>query len=118
MNTSTIDTHVLDHLSGGGAAGLRVELERVETEGWVRIGVGHTDNEGRERSLTPGGVPPGTYRLVFAAGEYFAPFGHDTFFPRIVVEFAIPAEMPGERGRNYHVPLLVTPNWYSTYLGV
>ncbi len=115
MTNATIDTHVLDHLSGGGAAGMRVVLERRETGGWAEIGAGTTDEGGRERTLTPGGVGAGEYRLVFAVGDYYAPRNHDTFFPRVVIEFAI-AE--GGAGRNYHVPLLVTPNWYSTYLGV
>jgi len=115
MTNATIDTHVLDHLSGGGAIGMRVELERRDPGGWTGIGSGVTDADGRERALTPEGVGPGAYRLVFAVGDYYAPRNHDTFFPRVVIEFAI---ADGGPDRNYHVPLLVTPNWYSTYLGV
>ena len=115
MPSATIDTHVLDHLAGGGAVGMRVALERRDGENWHPVGAGITDAEGRERSLAPAGVDAGAYRLVFAVGDYYAPTGRDTFFPTVVIEFAIPAD---SAARNYHVPLLVTPNWYSTYLGV
>jgi 5-hydroxyisourate hydrolase len=60
-----------------------------------------TDGDGRIRELT--GVEPGTYRIVFHADS--------PFFKRVEAEIQI------EAGRDYHVPLLLSPYACAIYRG-
>lgn len=100
-----VTTHVLDTASGSPAAGVGVRLERAD--GTV-VAEGRTDDDGRVREL--GSPQPGEHRLVFATGEWFASAGRETFWPEVVVTFAL-----GEG--HHHVPLLLSPYAYSTYRG-
>jgi 5-hydroxyisourate hydrolase len=102
---STVTTHVLDAALGRPAAGVAVRLER--TDGAV-VAEARTDDDGRVREL--GQQQPGTHRLVFATGEWFAAAGRETFYPEVVVTFTL-----GEG--HHHVPLLLSPFAYSTYRG-
>ena len=60
---ATVSTHVLDVAEGKPAAGVRVTLGTRTLA---------TDAAGRIADLTDGGVNPGTYRLLFEVGPYFA----------------------------------------------
>ena len=60
-----------------------------------------TDDDGRIRQLAD--VAPGTYRLVFHPDS--------PFFRRVEVEVVI------EAGRDYHVPLLLSPYACAIYRG-
>ena len=111
---SGITTHVLDTSLGRPAAGVLITLERSENaDAWVTVGSGMTDHDGRLTTLlgdTP--LSPGTYRITFDIGGYFARTGTPTFFPSVSITFEI---RDGEQ--HYHVPLLVSPFGYSTYRG-
>ena len=112
---SAITTHVLDTALGRPAAGIAVALERRAEDGrWDHVGRGHTDNEGRLRTLYPPNQPlqPGVYRLTFDTQKYFDTDDIDTFYPEVIVVFETAA---GES--HYHVPLLLSPFGYSTYRG-
>jgi 5-hydroxyisourate hydrolase len=103
----SVSTHVLDAVSGRPAAGIEVGL-------WVgaeRIGEGITDADGRCR-LTGEATSAGPHRLVFATGPWFAGQGRDTFWPEVVLTFAV-----NEPAEHHHVPLLLSPYAYSTYRG-
>ncbi|HYH32721.1 MAG TPA: hydroxyisourate hydrolase [Pseudonocardia sp.] len=104
----TLSTHVLDAGRGLPAAGVPVALSRRDAEGWRRIGEGVTDADGRCRSLAPGALEPGAYRLAFDTGAYLP----DGFYPEVAVAFRVT-----DPGRHHHVPLLLSPYSYSTYLG-
>ncbi|SLH60113.1 hydroxyisourate hydrolase [Mycobacteroides abscessus subsp. abscessus] len=56
-------------------------------------------------------MSPGTYRLVFDTGAYFAAQGTPTFYPEVAITFAVTEE------RHHHVPLLLSPFAFSTYRG-
>jgi 5-hydroxyisourate hydrolase len=65
-----ITTHVLDTAAGRPATGVPVELERAAQESvfggateWQLVGSGLTDNDGRQRELTPVG-PVGPARTA------------------------------------------------------
>ena len=108
-----ITTHVLDTALGRPAAGVPITLELADGAGWLSVGVGHTDGDGRLRTLTPAGpLATGTYRLRFDTGAYFANLQIDAFFPIVEIQFAV-----GNAGSHYHVPLLLSPYGYSTYRG-
>ena len=112
---SAITTHVLDTAKGRPAAGVPVVLEQRTGDGqWTRIGKGATDADGRLRTLLPDGAPlaVGVYRLVFDTRRYFDAQSTRTLYPSIVIVFETAT---GES--HYHVPLLLSPNGYTTYRG-
>jgi hydroxyisourate hydrolase len=106
----SLSTHVLDTARGEPAAGVPVRLDHHDGAGWVAVAAGYTDLDGRLRDWLPDGHPrAGRYRLVFDTGAYL---GAAAFFPAVAVEFAVT-----EPERHHHVPLLLSPFGYSTYLG-
>lgn len=112
---SGITTHVLDTARGRPAAGVPIRLERRREDGggFVALGQGATDQDGRLRTLLPPGAPPpGCYRLTFDTDSYFRSQGIAAFYPEVSVVFLV---APGEA--HYHVPLLLSPYGYSTYRG-
>jgi 5-hydroxyisourate hydrolase len=111
--TSPITTHVLDTSRGQPGAGIAVVLEREGAHGFVRVGHGDTDADGRLRTLMPPGpMTAGKYRLTFDVGTYFGRQNVTTFFGDITITFLV-----NDPAAHYHVPLLVSPFGYSTYRG-
>src|SRR5271169_2507385 len=104
---STVTTHVLDTSLGQPAAGVPVRLEHVT--GGEPIAEASTDGDGRVRELGPDGLQPGTYRVVFDTGAYFARSGQRTFYPEVMVSFVV-----DHADGHYHVPLVLSPFAYST----
>lgn len=110
---SAITTHVLDTSRGCPAAGLRVELQARSGAEWKSLGIGVTDANGRCATLMGDAKPqPGGYRLLFDAGTYFKQHQTETFYSEIPIVFEI-----ARPEAHYHVPLLISPFGYSTYLG-
>jgi 5-hydroxyisourate hydrolase len=103
----SVSTHVLDAVLGRPASGMRVQL--LDDDGVVAEGV--TDADGRCR-LTEEATAAGPHRLVFGAGTWFAGQQRETFWPEVVLTFAV--RDPSE---HHHVPLLLSPFAYSTYRG-
>ena len=69
------------------------------------------DRDGRCR-LTEEATALGPHRLVFATGPWFTEQGRETFWPEVVLTFAV-----REPAEHHHVPLLLSPFAYSTYRG-
>jgi hydroxyisourate hydrolase len=114
-----LTTHVLDTARGRPAAGMRVELSRLDPASGERqeIKAVRTNENGRTDAplLEAGELTSGVYELVFDVGEYFdgAPDIPDPpFLDRVPVRFGI-----AEPSTHYHVPLLASPWSYSTYRG-
>ena len=103
----SVSTHVLDSVTGRPADGVAVAL----WAGDELLAEGATDADGRCR-LVDGETAVGTHRLVLATGEWSAARGRDTFYPEVVLTFAV-----REPGAHHHVPLLLAPFGYSTYRG-
>ena len=114
-----LSTHVLDTHSGKPAAGVAVELIELSELGASRVVTrAITNSDGRTDQPLIGGrpVPIGRYELSFSVGRYFAQRGvamsDPPFLDQIPLRFAI-----SEPEGHLHVPLLVTPWSYATYLG-
>ncbi len=78
--------------------------------GGVPVQSGETDGDGRHRFGAA--TDPGTYRLVFGTGAYFAARGGRKAFHGVTITFTVT-----DSGAHYHVPLLLSPFAYSTYRG-
>jgi 5-hydroxyisourate hydrolase len=113
-----LSTHVLDTSRGVPAAGVIIDLYRVNNDARVHIKRTLTNTDGRTTEPLASGdaLETGVYELTFHAGEYFRGLGAalptPAFLEEIVIRFGV-AENLG----NYHVPLLLAPYGYSTYRG-
>jgi len=115
-----LTTHVLDTAQGRPAAGVVIELWRLNADGSQgdRLVSVRTNADGRTEAPLLAGPDfrPGFYELVFHTGAYFAgqqlPLADPPFLDQIPVRFSVAAA-----GASYHVPLLVSPWAYSTYCG-
>lgn len=106
---SLVTTHVLDASEGLPAPGIPVRLDMRGADGWSFLAEGRTDDDGRVREIGPARLEIGVYRLTFDTADYL---GADAFFPEITVSFRIL-----DPGQHHHVPILLSPFSYSTYLG-
>jgi 5-hydroxyisourate hydrolase len=111
---SALTTHVLDTARGRPAAGVAVTLYRSGDGGWILLGHGVTDADGRCRNLLASDAPlaAGRYRLSFETGAWFHADGLEAFHPHVDITFDV-----RESGQHYHVPLLISPFGYTTYRG-
>ncbi|MGI9280497.1 MAG: hydroxyisourate hydrolase [Endozoicomonas sp.] len=108
-----ISTHVLDTARGHPADRVPVTLYKQAEDGWVEIGQGTTNDDGRVNSLATDEVnlPKGIYKLDFETQSYFNRLGQTSFYPEVTVIFEV------SDNRHHHVPLLISPFGYSTYRG-
>ncbi|GAB3451518.1 hydroxyisourate hydrolase [Kineococcus endophyticus] len=104
---TSLSTHVLDAVTGTPAAGIGLDVTGADGG---HVASGRTDDDGRARLAED--LVPGTYRLRFATGEWFAAAGRESFHPEVVVAFTVAADRA-----HLHVPLLLSPFAYSTYRG-
>jgi 5-hydroxyisourate hydrolase len=131
---SAITTHVLDTVLGKPAAGISVNLEKLDGGGWlevpdiavldgespervrdapcgwVEVAASVTDADGRCRNLAADAAA-GDYRLTFDIGNYFKRQGRTTIYPEISITFTCDGK------EHYHLPLLLSDNSYTTYRG-
>ncbi|WP_438494944.1 hydroxyisourate hydrolase [Paenibacillus sp. IHBB 3054] len=124
-----LTTHVLNLSGGIPAAGMALQLWRLEDGAASLLREAVTNADGRlDAPLLEGAeLAAGSYELLFMAGDYFrssglpfeasgegnsadgaAPF----FLEQIPIRFNIT-----DPSAHYHVPLLVAPGGYSTYRG-
>jgi 5-hydroxyisourate hydrolase len=109
-----ISTHILDTAIGRPAVGVAISLARRDGTAWIPLKHVHTDEDGRARHLLPDNhiLEPATFRLRFETAPYFASQGVTGLYPYIDIIFAIDTPT-----HHYHIPLLLTPNGYTTYRG-
>jgi 5-hydroxyisourate hydrolase len=115
-----LTTHVLDISRGRPAAGLAIELYRIDPESdeRERLTAVRTNADGRTDSplLAGDALQAGTYELVFSVGDYFAAAGRANapipFLDKVPIRFGV-----ADPDAHYHVPLLASPWAYSTYRG-
>ncbi len=115
---NAITTHILDTSRGVPAQGVAVRLFACAGDRREQIAVSETNADGRcdTPMLSAETLPTGTYELVFAVGDYLKGCHDDLpeplFLDDVVIRFGL---FDGQR--SYHVPLLISPYGYSTYLG-
>jgi 5-hydroxyisourate hydrolase len=137
-----LSTHVLDTAKGRPAAGLKIQLWKIEADERRLLKEVTTSQDGRTETplLLGDELKSGVYELVFQVGPYFQNLSRrsvaeadlsrrsvaeaeaaedaflktteDTFLGDVPVRFRI--LNPAE---NYHIPLLVSPWSYTTYRG-
>ncbi|MCD1618617.1 hydroxyisourate hydrolase [Salipiger marinus] len=115
--TGYLTTHVLDTARGCPAAGLKIELYRLEGESRTHLKTLVTNEDGRtDTQILPAAeFATGTYELVFHAGAYLDASGTPPETPRFLD--VIPLRFGMSEAQHYHVPLLLSPFGYSTYRG-
>ena len=112
---SGVSTHVLDTARGKPVGDVAVRLEREEApERWKLVGSGRTDQNGRCALLPAESerLAAGNYRLSFDTKSYFAAHEIAGLYPLVQVLFVV---RDGEG--HFHIPLLLSPNGYTTYRG-
>jgi 5-hydroxyisourate hydrolase/2-oxo-4-hydroxy-4-carboxy-5-ureidoimidazoline decarboxylase len=110
-----LSTHILDVSRGVPAAGVAIELLRLESTGSRTLASFVTNSDGRTDGplLSDADLAAGIYELVFHIGAYFGGTSADAgFFDTVPIRFRV-----SDAAGHYHVPLLVTPWSYSTYRG-
>ena len=103
-----LTTHVLDTARGRPAAGVRIELARLDGDARTPLKMVVTNDDGRTDEPLLTELEAGSYELTFAVGEHFG----EGLFDVVPIRFRIE-----DAGAHYHVPLLVSPWSYSTYRG-
>jgi 5-hydroxyisourate hydrolase len=140
-----LSTHVLDTARGRPAAGLKIQLWRIESQEPRLLKEAVTNQDGRTGTplLLGDELKPGLYELVFQVGPYFqglsphspATAGNAERMENTSLEtedLSRRSEAKAEEtflgdvpvrfrvlnsDENYHVPLLVSPWSYTTYRG-
>jgi 5-hydroxyisourate hydrolase len=110
-----ISTHILDMVHGKPAEDVPVRLEKQKTSGdWRVLTLARTDQDGRCAQLLPEGedLSAGVYRLIFDSGSYYAGQKIAALYPVVEVTF-----QAREGESHFHIPLLLSPNAYTTYRG-
>ena len=113
-----LTTHVLDTAYGRPAAGMSLELVRLDEDGGRQVlKTVRTNADGRTDAPLLAGeeLIPGVYEIVFEVGDYFAgqtEVPDPPFLDRVPLRFGI-----ADPSSHYHVPLLASPWSYSTYRG-
>jgi len=110
-----ISTHILDLNHGRPAMDVPVRLEKQNSTGdWRLLTSSRTDHQGRCDQLLPEGeeLSAGVYRLIFETGSYFAMQKTAALYPIVEVTFRVQ-----DSESHFHIPLLLSPNGYTTYRG-
>ena len=112
-----LTTHVLDTALGVPAAGLKIDLYRLDGDERTFLKSLVTNSDGRtdEQILPASEFETGSYELVFHAGAYLEAVGSKTSSPRFLEQ--VPIRFGMSEASHYHVPLLLSPFGYSTYRG-
>lgn len=109
-----ISTHILDLMRGRPANDVPIRLEWQQAPGnWRILNSARTDQDGRCGQLLPDDqMPAGLYRLSFDTASYFGALKISALYPVVEVTFQV---RDGES--QFHIPLLLSANGYTTYRG-
>ena len=112
MTGGRLTTHVLDTAGGGPAAGMPLDLFRLDGDARRHLGHFRTNADGRcDAPLLAGdALPAGVYEIVFAVGAWRGQGAG--FYDAVPIRFRV-----DDPRAHYHVPLILAPFGYSTYRG-
>ncbi len=110
----SISTHILDTALGRPAAGVSVSLLFYRDREAIAVSVDSTNDDGRCEALLapPHRLEVGLYKIVFSTGPYYERIGTQGLYPIIEITFEV-----RDPHAHHHIPLLLTPNSYTTYRG-
>lgn len=116
MGGGRLTTHVLDTAAGRPAAGMALDLFRLEGTARQPLGTFRTNADGRcDGPLLAGAaLVAGAYEIVFAVGAWRAAQGAAGvgFYDEVPIRFRV-----ADAALHYHVPLILAPFGYATYRG-
>jgi 5-hydroxyisourate hydrolase len=117
MMSGFLTTHVLDTARGCPAAGLKIDLYRIDGDARTHVISLETNSDGRtdQQILPASQFELGQYELVFHAGAYLEATGQGGAEPKFLD--LIPILFGMALNDHYHVPLLLSAYGYSTYRG-
>jgi 5-hydroxyisourate hydrolase len=109
-----LSSHILDISKGVPANGVKIKLEKLESNGneWAFVAEKVTDKNGRITDFlksSPSNL--GIYKLTYFTKEYFKRSQTESFYPFIEVVFEI------SDASHYHVPITLSAFGYATYRG-
>lgn len=110
---------VLDTVNGRPAAGVRIDLFRLDGAGTRThlLGTTTTDIGRTEPALLEGGTwRVGRYELEFALGDYFRACGTPLADPPFLDVVVVRIHLSDENG-DYRVPVIAAPWGYQIYRG-
>ena len=113
-NNYQLSSHILDISKGAPAAGVPIQLEKLNTSTnqWTQIDKKVTDQNGRISTfLESSKNNKGIYKLTFLVSDYFKQKKTTSFYPFIDVVFEI------KDNQHYHVPITLSEYGYATYRG-
>ncbi|MGH1481488.1 MAG: hydroxyisourate hydrolase [Geminicoccales bacterium] len=110
-----LTTHVLDTSRGRPAAGLLIELFRIDGDRRTKPNTKTTNEDGRTDApiLPEDAFETGSYELLFHAGAYLDMIGQAVETSRFL-DF-VPIRFGMSEQTHYHVPMLLSPFGFSTY---
>lgn len=110
---ATISSHILDTISGGSAAGIAVQLVRMNSNGKTVLFDIEADNEGRIHEQLDIDIDA-EYELIFHSARYFSSQGisvsQGNTMPTVVLRFFMP-----DNNQRYHKPIMLSPHSYSVW---
>lgn len=112
-----LSTHILDTARGIPAEGVKIELYKLSQGGnaLIRTLVSNADGRTDEQVVPQEEFAFGSYQFLFHVGAYLRrteAYEEETGFLDIIqIRFNM------TKAIHYHVPLLLAPYSYSTYLG-
>lgn len=113
-----VTTHVLDTSLGQPAAGVKIDVYRLDGPARQHIASTLTNADGRTDGpvIDAKNIAETAYELVFHAGDYLDRFHGPAqcvrFLDLVPIRFGV-----SDASQHYHVPLLLSPFGYSTYRG-
>ena len=113
---SRLSTHVLDTAQGKPGQGINIKLFSLQGDRHL-VASSVTNDDGRTDVplLDEETFRAGCYEIEFSVGAYFEDAGLPVTEPPFLDDIVVRINLA--EGRNYHVPLLVSPWSYSTYRG-
>ena len=111
LKISQLTTHVEDTSLNAPGKNMTIRLKHFVNNSWCTLAQGVTNIDGKIEDLLPSGknVLPGNYKMVFETGNYYRANNIAGFYPEVEIFFTVPDVA------QYHIPLVITRDGYSTF---